>query len=152
VQAVLFTIGTIGKVIVQVIIVLSKDMRTVPNMYIINLAINNLIFLVANVPLYQVYVSGNIITDMLPDYAVLCMFFKFLCRFSVGLSAYLIALLSFQRYKVTVTPLHIHVHSTVTWRVTAATICGVWIVAAIFALPLAISVDKTRHILQNVFT
>jgi hypothetical protein len=145
VQAVLFTFGTIGNVIVLVIIVLNKEMRTVPNMYIVNLAISDLIVLVAHVPLNHVYsyVRRNIIAGKLPDKAVLVMFFKFLCRFSVGLSAYLVALLSFQRYKVTVSPLHIHIHSTVTCRVTAATISGVWIVAAIFTLPSTLSIQES---------
>jgi hypothetical protein len=38
-----------------------------------------------------------------------------------------------------VNPFHIHVSSPPTWRVTVATICGVWIVAALFAVPSALS-------------
>jgi hypothetical protein len=128
VQAVPFIFGIIGNVIDLVIIVCNKEMRTVPNMYIINLVLTDLTVLVANFPLYKVYSTVNTITEMSPDYiTVPCMYFKFLHRFSVGLSAYLVTLLSFQRYKVTVSPLHNHVHSPVSWRVTAATICGVWI-------------------------
>jgi hypothetical protein len=58
---------------------------------------------------------------------------------SVGLSAYSIAVLSIQRYRVTVYPLQVRVFSQPTWRATGATICGVWFVAAIFALPTSLS-------------
>jgi hypothetical protein len=58
---------------------------------------------------------------------------------SVGLSAYSVAVFSFQRYRVIVNPFQVHVSSQATWRGTVATIYGVWIVAALFALPLALS-------------
>jgi hypothetical protein len=38
-----------------------------------------------------------------------------------------------------VKPLHVRVSSQLTWRATGATICGVWIVAALFAVPAAVS-------------
>jgi lysylphosphatidylglycerol synthetase-like protein (DUF2156 family) len=37
-----------------------------------------------------------------------------------------------------VNPFHIRVSAQPTWRVAVATICGVWIVAALFALPSAL--------------
>ena len=44
-------------------------------------------------------------------------------------------MLSIQRYRVTVNPLHVHVSSQPSWRATGVIICGVWIVAALFAIP-----------------
>jgi hypothetical protein len=58
---------------------------------------------------------------------------------SIGLSAYSVALLSIQRYRVTVTPFHVCVSSKLSWRENVAAICGVWIVAALFAVPSAVS-------------
>jgi hypothetical protein len=40
-----------------------------------------------------------------------------------------------------VNPFNVRVSSQQTWRVTVATICGVWIVAALFAVPSALSQD-----------
>jgi hypothetical protein len=37
-----------------------------------------------------------------------------------------------------------HVHSPVTWRVTAATICGVWVLVSLFALPSALEMHVHR--------
>ena len=58
---------------------------------------------------------------------------------NVSLSAYSVALYSFQRYRVTVKSLQVLLSSPPTWRGNVATICGVWIVAALFAVPTAIS-------------
>jgi hypothetical protein len=67
-----------------------------------------------------------------------CTFFLFFGDISVGLSAYSVAVLSIQRYNVTVNSFHVHVFSQQTWRGTVATICGVWIVAALFSVPSAL--------------
>jgi hypothetical protein len=128
---------TTGNVILLIIIRCNKDMRTVPNMYILNLAISDMIYLIvlfsesfaATIPVTWHY--GNFT----------CRFFQFCRRLSVGLSAYSVAVLSIQRYRVTVNPLHVRVSSQQTWRATAATICGVWIVAVLFAIPSALWKD-----------
>jgi hypothetical protein len=54
---------------------------------------------------------------------------------SVGLTAYSVAVLSIKRYGVIVNSLRAHVSSQPTWCGTGAIICGVWIVAALFAVP-----------------
>ena len=50
-----------------------------------------------------------------------------------------VAVFSIQRYRVTVNPFHVRICSQATWRVTVATICGVWIVAALVAFPSILS-------------
>jgi Leucine-rich repeat (LRR) protein len=52
-HGVLFTFGATGNVIILIIVICNKDMRTVPNMYILNLAIKDLISLIINLPLAQ---------------------------------------------------------------------------------------------------
>jgi hypothetical protein len=59
VYAVLFTFGATGNAIILIIIVCNKDMRTVPNMYILNLAINDLISLIINLPLSQARIMSG---------------------------------------------------------------------------------------------
>jgi hypothetical protein len=48
-----------------------------------------------------------------------------------------------------VNPLHVLVSSPPTWRVTVATVCGVWIVAALIAVPTTLSsvMSKESHFL-----
>ena len=129
--AVLFIFGTTGNVIIIIIITCNKDMRTVPNIYILNLAISDIIYLTV---LFSV---------VLPDSAkwlrgdIMCIFLPFCFHMSISLTAYSIAVLGFQQYRVTVYPLHVLFSSQRKWRATGATICGVWIVAALFVIPSA---------------
>jgi hypothetical protein len=69
----------------------------------------------------------------------MCMLLPFWRRPSAGLSAYSVAVFNIQRYTATVNPFHVRVSSPPTWRVTVATICGVWIVATLFAVSSAVS-------------
>jgi len=135
VYAVPFIFGTVSNVILLIIIICNKDMRTVPNMYIINLATSNIIYLTV---LFS-DVGANRISDSWLKGDVMCTFLPFCRRMSVGLSTYSLALYVFQLYRITVIPFQARVSSPPTWRVTVATICGVWIVAALFAIPSALS-------------
>ena len=129
-----FIFGTTGNVIL-IIIICKKDMRNLPNMYILNLATSDIIYLTVVFS----EACANIISDKWSDGEFMCIFVPFCRRLSVGLSAYSVVVLSIQRYRVTVYPLYVHVSSQPTWRVTVATICGVWIVAALFAIPSALA-------------
>jgi hypothetical protein len=135
IYAIPFIFGTISNVILLIIIIFNKDMRTVPNMYIINLAISDIIYL--TVLLSEAFVNRISYTWLHRDF--MCTFFPFYRRLSIGLSAYSVAVFSFQRYRVTVNPFNVLVSSQAICRRTVATVCGVWIVAALFAVPSAIS-------------
>jgi hypothetical protein len=137
VSTVLFIFGTAGNVILIIIITCNKDMRTIPNMYILNLAISDMIYLMVHL----IVACANRLPDIWLGDIFVCKLLPFVCQMSVDLSAYFVALLSIHRYRVTLNPVHDRVYSQPTWRVTGATICGVWIVAALFAIPAALSKD-----------
>jgi hypothetical protein len=121
----LIIFGTTCNVIILIIIICNKDMRNVPNMYIFNLAVADMIVLIC-----------IIIFTTVSEYSLFGTVFPlFFYRFSVDLSAYSVALLSIQRYRITVNPFHVRISSQPTWRGAVATICGVWVVAAFFAIP-----------------
>jgi hypothetical protein len=136
-----FIFGTISNVILLIIIICNKDMRTVPNMYIINLAISDIIYLTV----LFTEACANRMSDTWLDGDIICTFLPFCRRMSVGLSAYSIAMFSFQRYRVTVNSFQVRVSSHATCRSTLATICGVWIVAALFAVPSVLSKYQCEH-------
>ena len=125
-----FIFGTITNVILLIIIIRNKDMRTVPNVYLLNLVISDIIFLTV---LFSESCANRISDNWLKG-NFLCTFLPYCRRLSVGLSAYSRAVFSLQRYRVTV-----RVSSPPSWCVTVATICGVWIVAALFAVPSALT-------------
>jgi hypothetical protein len=131
--AVFFIFGTTGNVILIIIIICNKDMRTVANMYILNLAISDLIKLTV----FLSEACANSISVTWLEGEFMCKFLPFCRHLSVGASAYSVAVLSIRRYRVTANPFHVLLSSEPTWCGTAATICGLWIVAALFALPAA---------------
>jgi len=118
-------------------------MRTVPNMYILNLAISDIIY----ITVFLAEACANRITGMWIDNESKCAIFAFFLRMSVGLSAYSVALYSFQRYRVTVRPFHVRVSSQPKWRHIVATICAVWLVAELFAVPSTLS----KYLCQSNF-
>jgi Leucine-rich repeat (LRR) protein len=132
-----FIFGILGNVIIIITIICNKDMRTIPNMYILNLAISDMIYLMVHFS--EVCVNTTTSTTKWQNAMVICKVFPFFRRLSVGLAAYSVAVLSIQRYNVIVNPFHILVSSQPTWRGTVATIFGMWVVAALFAIPSAIS-------------
>jgi hypothetical protein len=135
ISAVFFIFGTASNVILIIIITYNKDMRTVPNMYILNVAVSDMIALTV--------LFSDAFGDTVPDKWLygkfMCTFVPFCYRMSVGLTTYSIAVFSIQRYRVTVKPLQVLVSSQPTLRSTFATICGVWVVATLFAIPAAVS-------------
>jgi hypothetical protein len=133
VSAVLFIFGTTANVIVIIIITCNKDMRTVSNMYILNLAISDIVYV--NVFFLFALTDRKSITWLIGEIGFAFLTFWF--RMSVGLTAYSVAVLSIQRYRVTVKSIHVRVSSQPTWRGAGAIICVVWIVAALFAIPAA---------------
>ena len=133
IYAVLFIFGATGNVILIIIIICNKDMRTVANMYILNLAVSDLIKLTV----FLSEACANSISVTWLDGEFMCTFVPFFRRLSVGLSAYSVAMLSIRRYRSIAYPFHVLLYSQPTWRRTGATICGVWILAALFALPAA---------------
>jgi hypothetical protein len=133
VSAVILIFGTTGNIILIIIITCNKDMRTVSNMYILNVAISDMIYLTV---LFLDALRNRITFTWLSG-VIGCAFFSFCCQMSVGLTAYSVAVLIIQRYRETVISIHARFSSQPTWRGTGATICGVWVLAVLFAIPAA---------------
>jgi hypothetical protein len=112
-------------------------------MYILNLAISDIINLTV------IFSEACVNQISIKWLGFGCIFLPFGRRISVGLSAYSLAVYSFQRYRVTVNPLGVLVSSQAKWRFTVVTICRVWIVAALFAIPSALSKYLCKDILLS---
>jgi len=110
-------------------------MRTVPNMYILNLSISDIILL-------KSVIIDFILSLLVPFgtiFETFCTFSRYWGQFACGLSSYAVAVLSIQRYNMIVNPFYDRVSSQPGWRDAMATICGVWIVAALFSIPSALA-------------
>lgn len=111
--------GTSSNVILLIIIICNKDMRTLPNIFILNLAISDITYLIAR--FFEALAKQNIRNVALRWLYVQVLSFLL----SVGLSASSVAVPSIQRYNVTVNPFHNRLSSQPAWRVTEDTICSV---------------------------
>jgi hypothetical protein len=140
VSAFLFIFGTIGNVIIIIIITFNRDMRNVPNMYINNLALSDIIYLTV---LFLQSLTIRFPVTWISD-EIFCVIFSFCYQMSVSLTAYSVAVLSIQRYRITAYPLQVFTSSQPTWRRTGATICGLWIVSALLAIPTVRSMFHCR--------
>jgi hypothetical protein len=145
-QVLIFTLPFIfvsfSNYIILHIIICNKHMRTVPNMYILNLAISDMIYLIV---IFCEQIANRTSGRFLDG--DMCIFLPFCRRLSVGVSAYSVALYSFQRYRVTVNFYQVQVYSQATWRFDVAANCGVWIVAGLFAVPSTVS----KYLCEELF-
>jgi hypothetical protein len=146
ISSVLFIFGTSGNVIILIIIISNKHIRTVPYMYIINLAISSLIPLTLTFSTLCAYRIND--TLLLPWNLI--EFVECCCQMTVGLS---LAMLSYQRYRVTMNHVHVRVSSQPTWRIAVVKLGEVWIVAALFALPSTIIYNVIkRNVIFDIVT
>ncbi|XP_069696526.1 uncharacterized protein [Periplaneta americana] len=142
----LFIFGAIGNVAVLIVIICNSEMYTVPNFYVLNLAVSDLILLTMNTILS--YINAESESWQLGE--VCCKMFGFFRHSSIGVSAYLISVMSIQRYQVISRPLQ-NRRQSMTRIVTIATILGVWTICSLFAIPyaLAMHVDDTCSVYNS---
>ena len=129
----LLIFGTNANVILMIIITCNKDMRTVPNMYILNLAISDIILLTSVI----IHLIFSLLVPFGTIFEHFCTFSRYWRQFACGLPSYAVAVLSIQRYNMIVNPFYDRVSSQPAWCVIMSTICGVWIVVALFSIPRA---------------
>ncbi|XP_069696520.1 uncharacterized protein [Periplaneta americana] len=130
IHIILFIFGVIGNVGVLVVIICNSEMRTVPNVYIMNLAVSDLLLLTIN----TVFPYSNNVSDSWKFRDVLCQMFGFLRQSSIAVSPYLISVMSIQRYQIISKPLH-NRRQAMTRIITIATILGIWTICSLFAIP-----------------
>jgi hypothetical protein len=79
----------------------NKSLRSVPNTYIISLALGDLLVLLFTVP----FVSFIYVLDSWPFGTVICKFSEFVREVSVGVTVFTLTALSADRYMAIVSPL-----------------------------------------------
>ncbi|XP_069696521.1 uncharacterized protein [Periplaneta americana] len=139
----LLIFGAIGNVVILVVIICNSEMHTIPNVYIMNLAISDLLLLTVN----AIFTYIKKVSDSWQVADILCKMFGFLRHSSIGVSAYLICVMSIQRYQVISSPLH-NRRQSMTRIMTIATILGIWTICSLFAIPytLAIHFGNECHV------
>lgn len=136
--ALIAILGLLGNGLVILILLNYQNMKTIPNVYILNLAIVDFVF-VLNLPL----LAYQIATNNWP-------FGNFMCKFAGGIdtlnqyaSIYTLALMSVDRLIAVVYPLSSMRYRT---KKIARSLCAtVWVFSGIFSIPIVILQTTTTH-------
>lgn len=124
-SAVLFIFVETSNVILIIIITCNMDIRKVPSMHVLNVAISDMI----NLTLFFFYDLANRILDFRLHDGIVCAFLPFCYRMSFGLILYAAAVFSIQRYRITVNPstsVSLQIHQGVLLGLQFVE-CGLWL-------------------------
>ncbi|XP_072037435.1 somatostatin receptor type 5-like [Amphiura filiformis] len=131
-------LGLIGNGMVILVLLSFPNMKTIPNVYILNLAIVDFVFVIT-LP----FLAVQIATNNWP-------FGSFMCKFAGGVdtlnqyaSIYTLALMSADRYIAVVYPLSSMRYRT---KKVSRCLCGiVWVISALFSIPILILQKEVTH-------
>ncbi|ELT97056.1 hypothetical protein CAPTEDRAFT_125109 [Capitella teleta] len=124
--AVIFFIGVIGNGVLILTVLFNKDMRTRPNIFIVSLAVGDLILLLVSIPFYG-------FTYMYPKWqhgSFACKLLAFLKALSLGVSIFTLTALSWDRYSACLHPIRRHKD---TMSRTALIAAVIWIISTVLA-------------------
>uniref|UniRef100_A0A0P5STW3 G-protein coupled receptors family 1 profile domain-containing protein n=1 Tax=Daphnia magna TaxID=35525 RepID=A0A0P5STW3_9CRUS len=128
---VIFLVGIIGNGCLIFIFCRHKSMRNLPNLYIFNLAVGDLLVLLCSVPF-----TATIYTfDSWPYGEFVCKASEFAKDTSVGVSVFTLTALSFERYSAIVKPVESFVTNSRSKLSIIICIAGIWLISIGLALP-----------------
>ncbi|XP_064542414.1 neuropeptide CCHamide-1 receptor [Drosophila montana] len=135
--AIIFVVGVLGNGTLIVVFLSVRQMRNVPNTYILSLALADLLVILTTVPL----VSTVYAVEYWPWGSFLCSISEFMKDVSIGVSVFTLTALSSDRYFAIVDPLrkfHAHGGGRRATRMTLAIAVSIWLLAIICGLPALI--------------
>ncbi|CAF0734553.1 unnamed protein product [Adineta ricciae] len=143
---IVFIVGTIGNLLVIIVIQRNRSMRTVTNMFIMNLAAADLLVLVFCLP-------ATVVQDVTKTWffgLALCKFVNYVQNMSVSVSVLTLMAISIERYQAIVHPLKF----SGTKQRARILILSVWILSILLVLPDAIMMTLTQQFsprLQTIY-
>ncbi|KAI9552878.1 putative allatostatin B receptor [Daphnia sinensis] len=128
---IIFLVGIIGNGCLIIIFCRHKSMRNLPNLYIFNLAVGDLLVLLCSVPF-----TATIYTfDSWPYGEFVCKASEFAKDTSVGVSVFTLTALSFERYTVIVKPVESFVTNSNSKLSIVMCVSLIWLASIGLALP-----------------
>ncbi|XP_070198607.1 cholecystokinin receptor-like [Littorina saxatilis] len=136
--ALIFLLAFVGNLLVIVTLFQNKRMRTVTNVFLLNLALSDMLLAVFCMPFTLVPVLlRNFIFG-----AAMCVLIRYLQAVSVGASCFTLVAISLERYFAICRPLHSRSWQTLSHAYRCIAVC--WVLAAILMTPVAIFQKHTR--------
>ncbi|XP_007525928.1 neuromedin-B receptor [Erinaceus europaeus] len=134
----LITVGLLGNILLVKIFISNSAMRSVPNIFISNLAVGDVLLLLTCVPVdasryfLDEWVFGQVGCKLIPAIQLT----------SVGVSVFTLTALSADRYRAIVNPMDIQTSGAVLWTCVKA-FC-IWVVSVLLAIPEAVFSEVAR--------
>ncbi|XP_076467575.1 cholecystokinin receptor type A-like [Babylonia areolata] len=128
----IFLLAVVGNLLVLITLFQNKRMRTVTNVFLLNLALSDLLLAVFCMPFTLVPVLlRNFIFG-----AAMCVLIRYLQAVSVGASCFTLVAISLERYFAICRPLHSRTWQTLSHAYRCLVVC--WLLAALLMLPVAV--------------
>ncbi|KAG8510878.1 Neuromedin-B receptor [Galemys pyrenaicus] len=134
----IITVGLLGNILLVKILITNSAMRSVPNIFISNLAAGDVLLLLTCVPvdasryLFDEWMFGKVGCKLIPVIQLT----------SVGVSVFTLTALSADRYRAIVNPMDIQKSGAVLWTCVKAV--GIWVVSLLLAVPEAVFSEVAR--------
>lgn len=125
--AIIFIIGVVGNGTLIVTVIKNKTMRNTPNIFLVSLALGDLLIILVSVPVTATYYTFNEWTYG----AAMCKINELLQTLSLGISVFTLVALSGDRYMAIVYPMSRHKGSTMVRTMVTATL--IWVFSALLA-------------------
>ncbi|CAF1443375.1 unnamed protein product [Adineta steineri] len=141
---IVFIVGTIGNLLVIIVIQRNRSMRTVTNMFIMNLAAADLLVLVFCLP-------ATVVQDVTKTWffgLALCKFVNYVQNMSISVSVLTLMAISIERYQAIVHPLKF----SGTKQRARILILSVWILSLLLVLPDVILMTLRRQFGNRIET
>ncbi|XP_011185441.2 neuropeptide CCHamide-1 receptor [Zeugodacus cucurbitae] len=145
--ALIFIVGVLGNGTLIVVFLGVRQMRNVPNTYILSLAIADLLLILTTVPLTSTVYT----VDSWPWGSFLCTLSEFIKDVSIGVSVFTLTALSGDRYFAIVDPLrkfHAHGGGKRATHMTIAIAVSIWLLAILCAMPALLGTN-VKHVKIN---
>uniref|UniRef100_A0A8C6QDP4 Neuromedin-B receptor n=2 Tax=Nannospalax galili TaxID=1026970 RepID=A0A8C6QDP4_NANGA len=134
----IITVGLLGNIMLVKIFLTNSAMRSVPNIFISNLAAGDLLLLLTCVPVdasryfFDEWMFGSLGCKLIPAIQLT----------SVGVSVFTLTALSADRYRAIVNPMDMQTSGVVVWTCVKAV--GIWVVSVLLAVPEAVFSEVAR--------
>ncbi|UJR10284.1 hypothetical protein I4U23_014491 [Adineta vaga] len=124
-----YIVGLIGNGLLIFIVFRQKNLRTVPNLLVVSLALGDFLFVLFCVPFGAVAYS----LEYYPFSTFYCRFENFIINLSLGVSVFSLLALSADRYKIIARPLASHANDPSNQL--KIIVLFIWLIAIILAIP-----------------